>query len=82
LCPSKHLPFDIRLDRGEPAGHLPAGKGDHDFQTEEAELDENTDLTRAIHAMTQDINTLLKEVREVVVHRHESAGGQDDSTRT
>ncbi|MBV8690885.1 MAG: DUF1003 domain-containing protein [Actinobacteria bacterium] len=31
-------------------------KADHDFVAQEQELDTNTDLTRAIHALTQEIH--------------------------
>jgi uncharacterized membrane protein len=42
-------------------------KADHDFHEAETELKVNTDLTRAIHAMTQEIHTLVAEVRRTVV---------------
>ncbi len=31
-------------------------KADHDFATEQRELDENTELTRSIHVLTQEIH--------------------------
>jgi len=34
-------------------------KADHDFVAQEEELKTNTDLTRAIHKMTQDIHTIV-----------------------
>ena len=40
------------------------GKADHDFHTAETELQLNTDLTRAIHAMTQQIHTIVQERRQ------------------
>jgi uncharacterized membrane protein len=36
-------------------------KADHDFHTAENELGRNTELTRAIHAMTQEIRARLQE---------------------
>jgi uncharacterized membrane protein len=41
-------------------------KADHDFHAAETELTVNTELTRAIHVMTQDIHALLEEVRQRV----------------
>jgi uncharacterized membrane protein len=41
-------------------------KADHDFHTAESELNVNTDLTRAIHAMTAEIHALVQEVRQQV----------------
>ncbi len=40
------------------------GKADHDFHTAETELQLNTDLTRAIHAITQEIHTIVQERRQ------------------
>jgi uncharacterized membrane protein len=34
-------------------------KADHDFVAQEQELKTNTDLTRSIHKMTQDIRTIV-----------------------
>jgi len=34
-------------------------KADHDFVAQEMELKTNTDLTRAIHKMTQDIHAIV-----------------------
>jgi uncharacterized membrane protein len=42
-------------------------KADHDFHAVDTELDENTELTRAVHTMTQEIHALLSEVRQVVM---------------
>jgi uncharacterized membrane protein len=42
-------------------------KADHDFHEAETELKGNTELTRAIHAMTQEIRALVEEVRQTVV---------------
>src|SRR5205823_796397 len=36
-------------------------KADHDFHTQEMELKENTDLTRAIHTMTRQIHAISEE---------------------
>ena len=41
-------------------------KADHDFHEQESELKLNTDLTRAIYALTQEIHTLVEEVRQKV----------------
>ncbi|HTN80088.1 MAG TPA: DUF1003 domain-containing protein [Acidimicrobiales bacterium] len=41
-------------------------KADHDFHAAETELKLNTDLTRAVHTMTQEIQALLEEVRHKV----------------
>jgi uncharacterized membrane protein len=45
-------------------------KADHDFHEAETELKMNTELTRAIHAMTQEIHTITDELRR-------SIGGDD-----
>jgi hypothetical protein len=34
-------------------------KADHDFVAQEQELKTNTELTRSIHRMTQDIHTIV-----------------------
>ncbi len=39
-------------------------KADHDFHETETELKQNTELTRAINAMTLEIDALVREVRE------------------
>ena len=39
-------------------------KADHDFHEAETELKVNTDLTHAIHAMTQEIHAMADEVRQ------------------
>ncbi len=41
-------------------------KADHDFHASETELKLNTDLTRAVHTMTQEIQALVEEVRQKV----------------
>lgn len=41
-------------------------KADHDFHEAETELKLNTELTRAIHAMTKEIHALIEEVRQKV----------------
>ena len=41
-------------------------KADHDFHESETELKLNTDLTRAVHAMAQEIRALVVEVRQMV----------------
>jgi uncharacterized membrane protein len=41
-------------------------KADHDFHESEMELKLNTDVTRAVHTMTQEIQALLQEVRDLV----------------
>lgn len=41
-------------------------KADHDFHAVDTELNENTELTKAVHVMTQEIRTLVKEVRQAV----------------
>ena len=38
-------------------------KADRDFQEAETELKVNTDLTRAVHVLTQQMNTVLQEMR-------------------
>ena len=43
-------------------------KADHDFVAQEQELQTNTELTRAIHQLTQEVHT-------VVTGRHPSQGG-------
>lgn len=57
------------------------GKADHDFHAVDTELDENTELTRAIHTLTQEIHTLVKEATEVVI-RPPSADGPTNSPST
>ena len=39
-------------------------KADHDFQESETELKLNTQLTRAIHATTQELHAMTEEVRQ------------------
>jgi uncharacterized membrane protein len=39
-------------------------KADRDFQEEENELKFNTDLTRAIHTMTQEIHTIAQAMQQ------------------
>ncbi len=39
-------------------------KADHDFREAETELKLNTDLTRSIHTITQEIRALVEEARE------------------
>jgi uncharacterized membrane protein len=39
-------------------------KADHDFHTAETDLKENTELTRAIHALTQEIRATTLEMRQ------------------
>jgi uncharacterized membrane protein len=41
-------------------------KADHDFHTQETELQLNTDLTRAVHALTQEIHAAVQELRQAV----------------
>ena len=41
-------------------------KADHDFHEAETELKLNTDLTRAIHTITQEIQALVEEARQKV----------------
>jgi uncharacterized membrane protein len=41
-------------------GRFQQAKADHDFHTTEDELKTNTDLTRAIHVMTQEIHKIVQ----------------------
>lgn len=53
------LPFDVRDDRPEPTGGVPAGQGSHDFEAQDLELKTNTDLTRQIHLLTVELHRRL-----------------------
>jgi uncharacterized membrane protein len=46
-------------------GGFQQAKADHDFHTAETELKVNTDLTRSIHVMTQDIHKIIQERRQL-----------------
>jgi hypothetical protein len=46
-------------NRPEPAGRVPKAKADHDFVEQELELKTNTELTRAVHALTTEIHRRL-----------------------
>jgi uncharacterized membrane protein len=48
-------------------------KADHDFHAEDMELKLNTDLTRSIHTMTQEIYAITQELRP-------KAGGAEPRT--
>jgi uncharacterized membrane protein len=48
-------------------GALQQAKADHDFHESETELKLNTDLTRAIHTMAKEIQTLVEEVQNTLV---------------
>jgi uncharacterized membrane protein len=61
------------------SGAFQQAKADHDFHTAETELAENTDLTRVIHNLSEEIRTLVKEVRQVVV---EKSAGTDNPLNT
>ena len=51
------LPVDVRHDRAEPPSRVPAGaKADHDFASQEQELQLNTELTREIHTLTTELH--------------------------
>ena len=58
---------------------LQQAKADHDFHESETELKVNTDLTRAIHTMTRQIQTLVEDVQHAVVATSAQGhdGGQD-----
>ena len=55
----------VLIGQNRQAGFQQA-KADHDFHTAESDLNVNTELTRAIHAMTKEIHTLIEEVRQKV----------------
>ena len=59
--PRGDLPVHVRDDRPEPSGRLPAGEGRPRLREQELELKTNTELTRAIHALTQELHRRLVE---------------------
>jgi uncharacterized membrane protein len=52
----------VMIGQNRAAGFQQA-KADHDFQTEELELQTNTDLTRAIHTMVVEIHRIAETLR-------------------
>jgi uncharacterized membrane protein len=55
-------------------GAFQQAKADHDFHTAETELQLNTKLTRAIHAMTMEIHAMAKDLQAM------NGGGAADAT--
>jgi uncharacterized membrane protein len=53
----------VLIGQNRQAGFQQA-KADHDFHTAESELTLNTDLTRAIHVLTQEIHAAIAENRD------------------
>jgi uncharacterized membrane protein len=56
-------------------GGFQQAKADHDFHTAEQELQVNTDITRAIHVMTQEIHKMVREGRQIPDSGGASRGG-------
>jgi uncharacterized membrane protein len=54
----------VMIGQNRQAGFQQA-KADHDFHTAEKELQLNTDLTRTILAMTQEIHTMASELHSL-----------------
>jgi uncharacterized membrane protein len=56
-------------------GAFQQAKADHDFHEAETELKLNTELTRAIHAMTQEIQAISEQVRQQLGGEDPQRGG-------
>ena len=54
-----HLPVDVRHDRAEPPAAFQQAKADHDYQDVDTLLVENTELTRTIHELTEELHRYL-----------------------
>jgi len=50
------LPLDVCHDRPEPQAAFQQVQADHDFEAQELELKTNTDLTRQIQILTEELH--------------------------
>jgi uncharacterized membrane protein len=52
----------VMIGQNRQAGFAQA-KADHDFNSQEKELDQNTELTKEIHRLTQELHAKLVEAQ-------------------